>query len=96
MDHVWPFSHGSPSPTVMLPLRKHFLTLTSLDLSMLFGPTTTDSFFVCVSDAGLVECETLKSLATLSISPSGHCLRNSSFSLSTASVAPSNITAASA
>ena len=34
---------------------------------MLFGPTTTDSFFVCVSDAGLVECETLKSLATLYI-----------------------------
>ena len=64
------------------------LTLTSLDLSMLFGPTTTDPFSVCVSDAGLVECETLKSLATLSISPSGHCLHNSSFSLSTASVAP--------
>ena len=63
---------------------------------MLLGPTTADSDFVCVVHAGLAEWEVLKTLVTLSMSPSGHCLRNNSFSFSTAPVAPSNITAASA
>ena len=96
VDHVQPLSHGSPPPTAMLPLWKHFMTLTSLVLRMLLGPTTADSDFVCVVHAGLAEWEVLKTLATLSMSPAGHCLRNNSFSFSTAPVAPSNITAASA
>ena len=80
----------------MLPLWKHFMNLTSLVLRMLLGPTAADSDFVCVVHAGLAEWEVLKTLATLLMPPSGHCLRNNPFSFSAASVAPSNITAASA
>ena len=96
MGHIRPFPHGSLSSTVLSPLGKHFVTLTSLFLRMLFGPATADFDFACVADAGVAEWKVLHNLAIFSMSPSGHCLRNSSFSLSTASVAPSNITAASA